>query len=75
MLYINQMPHLIAEERLQRFEDTFMTNENVKDKYRHEYIARMQSIGEENKPMQKMSYEAQKMQLQLMGIGERETDG
>lgn len=80
MLYLDQMPQLIAEERLQRFEDMLMTNENVKDTHRKSYINRLNRYLEgtrnEGSPKKEPpSKEQLKAQMAAFGIKVEGIDG
>lgn len=61
-----------AEERLARFEDMLMAQAEVKDSERQKYMNRLSKFIE--KP-ERVSKQAQHLQLQMMGIGVTQVDG
>ena len=73
-VYLEELPMLIAEERLARFEDVLMTNENLDNNVRRDYVNDLQKIVTQNEPKSKtkpkvMSKQMREFKLQLMGIG------
>jgi hypothetical protein len=63
---------LQAEERLSRFEDTLMAQPEVKDSERQKYMNKLQKFIEKQ---ERVSKQAQHLQLQMMGIGVTQIDG
>jgi hypothetical protein len=63
---------LQAEERLSRFEDTLMAQPEVKDSERQKYMNKLQKFIEKQ---ERVSKQAQHLQLQMMGIGVTKVDG
>jgi hypothetical protein len=63
---------LQAEERLSRFEDMLMAQPEVKDSERQKYMNKLQKFIEKQ---ERVSKQAQHLQLQMMGIGVTQIDG
>ena len=72
-IHIDEMPIIQAEEKFSRFEDTVMANPYIDDKERRKYISNLEKHIRVEKV--KNTNKANRLSLELMGIGVTEVDG
>lgn len=72
-IHIDEMPIIQAEEKFSRFEDTVMANPYIDDKERRKYISNLKKHIRVEKV--KTTSKANRMAMELMGIGVTEVNG
>ena len=85
-IHIDEMPIIQAEEKFSRFEDTVMANPYIDDKERRKYISNLEKHIRVEKVKTKIknkttakkvktTSKANRMAMELMGIGVTEVNG